>query len=149
MDYIIKSLPNKRRNISDKEREIIKRALVSYTIVLNQYEKYTDDMKRKDLEKLQKLNSNNLSSINPFDTDLNEDKSYEPTLEDTKIFVYSSWAEAVANVQIPYICDGQKKKAIRKKAFKDVQSGKFLSKKVRETMDAFILNLYGKNVKEN
>ena len=95
MDYTIKTLSNKKRNITEKEREIIKRALPAYQVVLGQYEKYTDEMKRKDLEKLNKENTNNLNSINPFDVDMSEDKTYEPTLEDTKTFVYSAWAEAV------------------------------------------------------
>ena len=146
MDYTIKTLPNKRRNITEKEREIIERALPAYQVVLGQYEKYTDDMKRKDLEKLNKENTNNLNSLNPFDVDMSEDKTYEPTLEDTKTFVYSAWAEAVANVQTPFICASSIKKGIRKQAFRDVQKGKYLNKKVKDIMNDFILKLSG-NIK--
>ena len=146
MDYTIKTLPNKRRNITEKEREIIERALSAYQVVLGQYEKYTDDMKRKDLEKLNKENTNNLNSLNPFVIDMSEDKTYEPTLEDTKTFVYSAWAEAVANVQTPFICASSIKKGIRKQAFRDVQKGKYLNKKVKDIMNDFILKLSG-NIK--
>ena len=146
MDYTIKTLPNKRRNITEKEREIIERALSAYQVVLGQYEKYTDDMKRKDLEKLNKDNTNNLKLLNPFDIDMSEDKTYEPTLEDTKTFVYSAWAEAVANVQTPFICASSIKKGIRKQAFRDVQKGKYLNKKVKDIMNDFILKLSG-NIK--
>lgn len=146
MDYTIKTLPNKRRNITEKEREIIERALSAYQVVLGQYEKYTDQMKRKDWEKLNKENTNNLNSLNPFDIDMSEDKTYEPTLEDTKTFVYSAWAEAVANVQTPFICASSIKKGIRKQAFRDVQKGKYLNKKVKDIMNDFILKLSG-NIK--
>jgi hypothetical protein len=146
MEYTIKTLSSKRRNITEKESEIIKRALPSYQVVLGQYEKYTDEMKRKDLEKLNKENANNLSSLNPFDVDMSEDKTYEPTLEDTKTFVYSAWAEAVANVQTPFVCASSVKKGIRKQAFRDVQKGKYLNKKVKDIMNDFILKLSG-NVK--
>ena len=146
MDYTIKTLPNKRRNITEKESEIIKRALPAYQVVLGQYEKYTDQMKRKDLEKLNKKNTINLNSLNPFDVDMSEDKTYEPTLEDTKTFVYSAWAEAVANVQTPFVCASSITKGIRKQSFRDIQKGKYLNKKVREIMNDFILKLSG-NVK--
>lgn len=145
MDYTIKTLPNKRRNITEKESEIIERALSAYQVVLGQYEKYTDEMKRKDWEKLNKQNTNNLTSLNPFDIDMS-DKTYEPTLEDTKTFVYSAWAEAVANVQTPFICASSIKKGIRKQAFRDVQKGKYLNKKVKDIMNDFILKLSG-NIK--
>ena len=143
MDYTIKTLPNKRRNITEKEREIIQRALSTYQVVLGQYEKYTDEMKRKDMEKLNKENTNSLNSLNPFDIDMSEEKTYEPTFEDTKTFVYSAWAEAVANVQTPFICASSIKKGIRKQAFRDVQKGKYLNRKVREIMNNFILKLSG------
>ena len=146
MDYTIKTIPNKRRNITEKEREIIQRALSAYQVVLGQYEKYTDKMKRKDWEKLNKENTNNLNSINPFNIDMSEDKTYEPTLEDTKTFVYSAWAEAVANVQTPFICASSIKKGIRKQAFRDIQKGKYLNKKVKDIMNDFILKLSG-NIK--
>lgn len=142
MELTIKALPNKRRNITVKEKEVINRALISYQIVLGQYEKYTDEMKQKDLEKLAKQNNpNTLDALNPFNVDLTEDKTYEPTLEDTKTFVYSSWAEAVANARTPYVCDGAKRRGIRKQAFRDVQNGKYLTKNVREIMDSFITRL--------
>ena len=143
MDYTIKTLPNKRRNITEKEREIIQRALSAYQVVLGQYEKYTDEMKRKDMEKLNKENTNSLNSLNPFDIDMSEEKTYEPTFEDTKTFVYSAWAEAVANVQTPFICASSIKKGIRKQAFRDVQKGKYLNRKVREIMNNFIMKLSG------
>ena len=146
MDYTIKTLPNKRRNITEKESQIIERALSAYQVVLGQYEKYTDKMKRKNGEKLNKENTNNLNSLNPFDADMSEDKTYEPTLEDTKTFVYSAWAEAVANVQTPFICASSIKKGIRKQAFRDVQKGKYLNKKVKDIMNDFILKLSG-NIK--
>ena len=146
MDYTIKTLPNKRRNITEKEREIIQRALSAYQVVLGQYEKYTDEMKRKDMEKLNKENTNSLNSLNPFDIDMSEEKTYEPTFEDTKTFVYSAWAEAVANVQTPFICASSIKKGIRKQAFRDVQKGKYLNKKVKDIMNDFILKLSG-NIK--
>lgn len=150
MKLEIKSLPTRNKNLSDKEREIVKRALISYQIVLGQYEKYTLDMKRKDLEKLAKQNeTNTLDAMNPFNVDVTEDKTYEPTLEDTKTFVYSSWAEAVANVKTPYVCDGNKKKGIRRQAFRDVQNGKYLNKKVREVMNNFILKLTNENNKSD
>ena len=135
MKLEIKSLPTRNKNLSDKERENDKRAMISYQIVLGQYEKYTLDMKRKDLEKLAKQNeTNTLDAMNPFNVDVTEDKTYEPTLEDTKTFVYSSWAEAVANVKTPYVCDGNKKKGIRRQAFRDVQNGKYLNKKVHQLL---------------
>ena len=143
MDYTIKTLPNKRRNITEKEREIIQRALSAYQVVLGQYEKYTDEMKRKDMEKLNKENTNSINSLNPFDIDMSEEKTYEPTFEDTKTFVYSAWAEAVANVQTPFICASSIKKGIRKQAFRDVQKGKYLNRKVREIMNDFIMKLSG------
>ena len=143
MDYTIKTLPNKRRNITEKESKIIQRALSAYQVVLGQYEKYTDEMKRKDMEKLNKENTNSLNSLNPFDIDISEEKTYEPTFEDTKTFVYSAWAEAVANVQTPFICASSIKKGIRKQAFRDVQKGKYLNRKVREIMNNFILKLSG------
>ena len=143
MDYTIKTLPNKRRNITEKESQIIERALSAYQVVLGQYEKYTDEMKRKDMEKLNKENTNSLNSLNPFDIDMSEEKTYEPTFEDTKTFVYSAWAEAVANVQTPFICASSIKKGIRKQAFRDVQKGKYLNRKVREIMNNFILKLSG------
>ena len=150
MELEIKNLPKNRKPPRDKEREIIRRALLSYQIVLGQYEKYTDDMKRRDLEKLAKHNeTNTLDAMNPFNVDVTEDKTYEPTLEDTKTFVYSSWAEAVANVKTPYVCDGNKKKGIRRQAFRDVQNGKYLNKKVREVMNDFILKLTNENDKSN
>lgn len=147
MDLVIKKLPNKKREITEKERQIIQRALISYKIVLGQYEKYTLDMKRKDLERLAKQSeTGTLDAMNPFNVNVSDKETYEPSLEDTKQFVYSSWAEAVANVQTPYVCDGSKKKGIRRQAFRDVQNGKFLTKKVRETMDEFIDRLmYGKS----
>ena len=143
MDYTIKTLPNKRRNITEKEREIIQRALSAYQVVLGQYEKYTDEMKRKDMEKLNKENTNSLNSLNPFDIDMSEDRTYEPTFEDTKTFVYSAWAEAVANVQTPFGCAAPLRKSIRKQAFRDVQKGKYLNRKVREIMNDFIMKLSG------
>ena len=143
MDYTIKTLPNKRRNITEKESKIIQRALSAYQVVLGQYEKYTDEMKRKDMEKLNKENTNSLNSLNPFDIDISEEKTYEPTFEDTKTFVYSAWAEAVANVQTPFVCASSIKKGIRKQAFRDVQKGKYLNRKVREIMNNFILKLSG------
>jgi hypothetical protein len=142
MELIIKKLPSKRKNPSDKERDIINHALVSYQIVLGQYEKYSDEMKRKDLEKLAKQKeTNTLDAMNPFNVDMTEDKIYEPTIEDTKIFVYSSWAEAVANVLTPYICDGQKRKGIKRQVFRDVQNGKYLTNKVIDVMNGFINKL--------
>lgn len=141
MELVIKKLPKNRKNVNDKESEVIKRALISYQVVLGQYEKYTDEMKRRDLERLAKKNeSNTLDAMNPFSVDMTE-KTYEPTLDDTKTFVYSSWAEAVANVQTPYICDGAKRKNIRKKAFRDIQNGKYLNKKVIDVMNDFIAKL--------
>ena len=99
-------------------------------------------MKQKDLERLAKQNNQNpLDALNPFNVDLTEEKTYEPTLEDTKTFVYSSWAEAIANVKTPHICDGAKKKGIRRQAFRDVQNGKYLTKKVRDVMNDFITRL--------
>lgn len=144
MELIINNLPTKRKENTDKERQIIKRALVSYQVVLNQYEKYTNEMKRRDLERLAKESEKDgLDAMNPFSVDMSDEKTYEPTLEDTKTFVYSSWAEAVANVQTPYICDGQKRKRIRKQAFRDIQNGKFLNKRVIDVMDGFIDKLSG------
>ena len=95
------------------------------------------------MEKLNKENTNNLNLLNPFDVDMSEDKTYEPTLEDTKTFVYSAWAEAVANVQTPFVCASSIKKGIRKQAFRDVQKGKYLNKKVKDIMNDFILKLSG------
>ena len=143
MDYTIKTLPNKRRNITEKEREIIQRALSAYQVVLGQYEKYTDEMKRKDMEKLNKENTDSINLVNPFDVDMSEDRTYEPTLEDTKTFVYSAWAEAVANVQTPFVCASSIKKGIRKQAFRDIQKGKYLNRKVKDIMNDFILKLAG------
>lgn len=138
MDYTIKSISKKKRDIDDKERSIIQQALLAYKIVLGQYEKYTDDMKRKDLERLTVNSTNTLNQLNPFVIGGTQEKSYEPSLEDTKTFVYSSWAEAIANVQTPYICDGKTKKRIRRQAFRDVKNGKFINKKVRDVMQNFI-----------
>ena len=142
MEFTIEKLPKKIKTPTEKEREIIKRALASYQVVLGQYERYTDEMKRKDLERLERENnSKSLDAMNPFNVDMSEGITYEPTLEDTKIFIYSSWAEAVANVQTPYLCDGKRKKAIRKHAFLDVQNGKFLTRKVLDIMEDFIERL--------
>ena len=150
MEMVIKDIPNVKRDMKEKEREIIKRALIYYQIVMGQYEKYTDKMKQKDLERLSKQqNKTELDKMNPFNADLNEGKTYEPTLEDTKIFVYSSWAEAVANVQTPQICNGTKRKGIRRQAFRDVQNGKYVNKKVRDIMNGFIERLYNGEEKEN
>lgn len=150
MELEIKNLPKNRKPPTDKEREIIRRALLSYQIVLGQYEKYTDDMKRRDLEKLAKQNeTNTLDAINPFNVDMSEQRTYEPSVEDTKTFVYSSWAEAVANVQTPYLANGQTKKAIRKHAFNDVRKGKFLTRKVLEVMNNFIDRLSENKVVED
>lgn len=147
MKLEINNIPSKSKNVTEKDREIINRALFSYQIVLGQYEKYTDEMKQKDLERLAKQNNQNpLDALNPFNVDLTEEKTYEPTLEDTKTFVYSAWAEAVANVQTPFVCASSVKKGIRRQAFRDVQKGKYLSKKVKDIMDDFILKLSG-NVK--
>ena len=143
MDYTIKTLPNKRRNITEKESQIIERALSAYQVVLGQYEKYTDEMKRKDLEKMNKENIDSINLVNPFDVDMSEDRTYEPTLEDTKTFVYSAWAEAVANVQTPFVCASSIKKGIRKQAFRDIQKGKYLNRKVKDIMNDFILKLSG------
>lgn len=142
MELEIKSLPKNRKTPTDKEREIIRRALLSYQIVLGQYEKYTDDMKRRDLEKIARENNKEgLDAMNPFNVDMSEQRTYEPSVEDTKTFVYSSWAEAVANVQTPYLANGQTKKAIRKHAFNDVRKGKFLTRKVVDIMEEFIIRL--------
>ena len=142
MEFTIEKLPKKIKTPTERERDIIKRALVSYQVVLGQYERYTDEMKRKDLERLERENnSKSLDAMNPFNVDMSEGITYEPTLEDTKTFIYSSWAEAVANVQTPYICDGKRKKAIRKHAFLDVQNGKFLTRKVLDIMEDFIERL--------
>ena len=150
MELEIKNLPKNRKPPTDKEREIIRRALLSYQIVLGQYEKYTDDMKRRDLEKLAKQNeTNTLDAINPFNVDMSEQRTYEPSVEDTKTFVYSSWAEAVANVQTPYLASGKEKKAIRKHAFNDVRKGKFLTRKVLEVMNNFIDRLSENKVVED
>ena len=150
MELEIKNLPKNRKPPTDKEREIIRRALLSYQIVLGQYEKYTDDMKRRDLEKLAKQNeTNTLDAINPFNVDMSEQRTYEPSVEDTKTFVYSSWAEAVANVQTPYLANGKEKKAIRKHAFNDVRKGKFLTRKVLEVMNNFIDRLSENKVVED
>ena len=142
MDISIKKLPKNRKNPTDNEREIIRRALISYQIVMDQYEKYTDEMKQKDLERLQKENSKtNLDTMNPFNVNMDDTPSFEPTLEETKEFVYSSWAEAVANAQTPYPCDSSKRKGIRKKTFRDIQNGKFLTKRVLDKMDEYIKRL--------
>lgn len=142
MELEINNIPSKSKNVTEKDREIINRALFSYQIVLGQYEKYTDEMKQKDLERLAKQNNpNTLDTLNPFNVDLTEEKTYEPTFEDTKTFVYSSWAEAIANVKTPHICDGAKKKGIRRQAYRDVQNGKYLTKKVRDVMNNFITRL--------
>lgn len=150
MDFVIKSIPNVKRDMSEKERDVVNSALIYYQIVLGQYEKYTDEMKQKDLEKLSKeQNKTELDKMNPFDVDISEGKSYEPTLEDTKIFVYSSWAEAVANVKTPRICSGTKRKGIKRQVFRDVQNGKYVNRKVREIMNGFIEKLYNGQEKEN
>lgn len=141
MRLIIDTLPSKKRTPTEEELQIIKRALVSYNIVLGQYQKYADEQKRKDLERLQAKEKKDINSLNPFNTDLSDDKTYEPTLDEVKTFVYSSWAEAVANVKTPLVCDGSKKKGIKRQVFRDIKNGKYLTKKVRETMDEFILKL--------
>lgn len=147
MKLEINNIPSKSKNVTEKDREIINRALFSYQIVLGQYEKYTDEMKQKDLERLAKQNNQNpLDTLNPFNVDLTEEKTYEPTFEDTKTFVYSAWAEAVTNVQTPFVCASSIKKGIRKQAFRDVQKGKYINKKVKDIMNDFILKLSG-NIK--
>ena len=150
MELTIKKLPTKKRNVTEQEGDIIKRAMISFQIVMGQYEKYTDEMKKRDLEKLEREhNASGLDKMNPFNVGGTTEKSYEPTLEDTKTFVYSSWAEAVANVQTPYVCSGQKKKGIRKQAFRDVQKGKYINNKVRNLMDEFITKLSGQEIQTN
>lgn len=148
MELVVRNIPNVKREMKEKEREIVNRALIYYQIVLGQYEKYSDEMKQKDLERMAKEeNKSELDKMNPFDVDITDNKSYEPTLEDTKTFVYSSWAEAVANVQTPRICNGTKRKGIKRQAFRDVQNGKYVNKRVRDIMNNFIDKLY--NGKEN
>ena len=98
------------------------------------------------MEKINNENTDSINLVNPFDVDMSEYRTDEPSLEDTKTFVYSAWAEAVANVQTPFVCASSIKKSIRKQAFRDIQKGKYLNKKVREIMNDFILKLSG-NVK--
>ena len=45
MKLEINNIPSKSKNVTEKDREIINRALFSYQIVLGQYEKYTDETK--------------------------------------------------------------------------------------------------------
>lgn len=140
MELTINSIPDRKRNITEEEGEVIRRALPSYKIVLGQYERYTDEMKRRDLEKLSR-EANSLDALNPFSVDMSENKTYEATLEDTKTFVYSSWAEAVANAKTPIHCDGTRKRKIRKQAFMDVQKGKYINRKVKDAMNETIKRL--------
>lgn len=147
MELVIKNLTTKKRNITENEKKVINRAMISFQVVMNQYEKYTDEMKKKDLERLEReKNASGLDKLNPFNVGGTIEKSYEPTLEDTKTFVYSSWAEAVANVQTPPICDGAKKKGIRRKAFRDVQNGKFLNGDVRNILKEYVMKLSGQEL---
>lgn len=44
MELEINNIPSKSKNVTEKDREIINRALFSYQIVLGQYEKYTDEV---------------------------------------------------------------------------------------------------------
>ncbi len=142
MELVIKNLTTKKRNVTEEERQVINRAMISFQVVMNQYEKYTDKMKKKDLERLEReKNASGLDKLNPFNVGGTIEKSYEPTIEDTKTFVYSSWAEAVANVQTPTICDGAKRKGIRRKAFRDVQNGKFLNGDVRNILEEYVIKL--------
>ena len=132
MELTIKNITSKRRQIQEKEREVINRAMISFQVVMSRYEKYTDIMKRD--EKMQLAQENvqtELDKINPFNIGTTVKDSSEPSIDEVKEFVYSSWAEAVANVQTPYICDAATRKGIRKKAFRDVQNGKYISNKVR------------------
>lgn len=135
MDFTIKKLPlDNKRPITNEEKIVIDRALPSYDLVMGQYTKYTDEMKRKDLEKM------NTASPNPFVANLG-DKTYEPTEEDTREFVFSSWAEAVANVLTPFGCTAKRRKAIKKKAFNDVKKGKYLNKKVVDVIKSYLMIL--------
>lgn len=147
MELVIKKLTTKKRNVSEQEKQIINRAMISFQVVMNQYKKYTDEKKKKDLERLEReKNASGLDKLNPFNVGGTIEKSYEPTLEDTKTFVYSSWVEAVANVQTPPICDGGKKKGIRRKAFRDVQNGKFLNGDVRNILKEYVMKLSGQEL---
>lgn len=139
MELTIKTLPTKKKNPTDKEREIIKKALIYYQIFMGKYEEYTNDIRRREMEMRSKeKNKDSLDAMNPFNVDMTEEKTFEPSVEDIKIFVYSSWAEAVASAQTPRICDGTKRKSIKKHAFMDVKNGKFLTNKVLDVMNNFI-----------
>lgn len=129
----IKHILFKKRNLTPIERDVIKRALPAYRIVLSQYEKYTDERKKRDLELLNKT----IDGDNAFNFG-NRLKKFEPTLEETKEFVYSAWADAVVQALIPMYSSGQQRRAFRRKIFREVSEGKYINKEVRETIEEFI-----------
>ena len=136
MDYKIEKLSDKIHNLSEEESLVIKRAIPFYNNVLERYEKNL--LKLKEENDRQKEQPKTLDEINPFAVKDTEPKNYIPTLAEIKTFTYSAWAKTVADVQTPYLSTGEKKKGIVKRAFREVQKGKFLNKKVKDIMNDFI-----------
>lgn len=136
MELIIKELTQKRKAVTEKEKNVIERAMVVFPIMMNPYQKYLEKLKERKQTISQK--ETDIDKMNPFNTDISEDNVKPLTNEQIKIIVFSSWADAVANAQTPYPCDGKRRKLIRKHAFADINKGKFLSARVRKTLDEYI-----------
>lgn len=141
MDFKITVIPNKVKNNTEEEKGVIAHSLKTYQGVLDNYEAYVDKIndafRRQRIEKLNSLNPSGVGTTNPFMIDMRSDK-YTPTLDEVKTFAYSAWAETIAKSLTPYVCGGQKKKAIRKQAYRDIKKGKYLNSEVRNIMRTFI-----------
>lgn len=155
MEFKITALPSKFKNLKGGEKDIVDHALIVYQGVLDTYEKQIDAIKetlrQKEIQEkkaedtkykpLLKNSSNASFDTNPFMGDIKGKEEYKPTVQEVKTFVYSAWAETLARARTPHICDGQRKKTIRKAAYRNVKNGKFLNKKVRDKMNEYITRL--------
>lgn len=135
MEYKIDKISTKKHNVSEEESIVIKRAIPFYKNTLDRYEKML--LKFKEENDRQKEQPKTLDDINPFVVTNNE-QNYIPTVDEIKTFVYSCWAKTVADVQTPYVSDGQRKKGIVKRSFRDVSKGKYINKNVRDIMSEYI-----------
>lgn len=147
MEYIVTKISENKHSISEEESMVIKRAIPFYNNLLERYENTLLKIKEKN-DSIEK-NIGAVDSKNPFDIK-NATLEELPKLDEIKVFVYSSWAKIVADVQTPFGCGGQRKKGIMKTSFKEVQKGKYINKKVREIMNDFIKKItLSLDIKEN
>ena len=139
MELTIKELPQKTKPSSEEDKRVIARATIMFQVVMNQYEKYTEEQKKIDLEALKPQTE--LDKENPFVVKDEEIKDSQPTIEETKVFVYSSWADSVAHAKTPLYADGKKRKTIRNQTFRDVLNGKYVNKNVKKMLEDYIVKL--------